>query len=74
MQYSDKNKFRFTVQLQNSRTISGSGTQRGSANDLTKFVMTDRVTEKKYETRNYTAIRLVNALDINSCSVLDIPI
>lgn len=48
--YKDKNKFRFIVQLRNART----GTSGGGSSDQTRFVMTDRFTDTKYETRNYT--------------------
>ena len=50
--YKDVKKFRFVVQLRNSRSShSGSG---ASATDNTKFVMTDRLTSKEYETKYYT--------------------
>ena len=50
---SDPKKYRYTVQLQNSRTVSR-GAGGGAATDATKFVMTDRVTNTKYETKSYS--------------------
>ena len=63
--YKDVKKFRFVVQLRNSRSVSGThtgagvsgrgaGATYGNANDNTKFVMTDRLTGKEYETKYYT--------------------
>jgi hypothetical protein len=63
--YKDVKKYRFVVQLRNNRTVNhvhngsgnmrrGPGDQYGSATDNTKFVMTDRLTGKEYETRYYT--------------------
>jgi hypothetical protein len=63
--YKDKKKYRFVVQLRNSRTGNnvhngagsngrGAGDQYGNSTDNTKFVMTDRLTGKEYETRVYT--------------------
>lgn len=48
--YKDNKKYRFIVQLRNGRT----GTSGGGSSDQTKFVMTDRLTDVKYETRIYT--------------------
>lgn len=58
--YSDKKKFRFLVQLRNSRSIERGGSSNGNATDATKFVMTDRTTDKKFETRTYS--NWVNAM------------
>ena len=60
--YSDTKKFRFIVQLRNSRSVdrAGGSPSNGMATDATKFVMTDRVTDKKYETRTYS--NWVNAM------------
>jgi hypothetical protein len=63
--YKNTTKFRFVVQLRNSRTVNnvhsgsgsngrGTGDQYGNGTDNTKFVMTDRLTGKEYETRYYT--------------------
>ena len=62
--YRDTIKYRFVVQLRNSRSVSGvhsgagssgrgAGDNFGSASDATKFVMTDRVTKKEYNTLYY---------------------
>ena len=60
--YLDTKKFRFMVQLRNSRSVdrAGGSPSNGTASDATKFVMTDRLNDKKYETRTYS--NWVNAM------------